>query len=216
MGKAQRLTRRKDRSTPKTRPISSFSSQGKSSSKVSKPKKSRQIYRAAPSVPFQNTDRILLVGEGDFSFSKSLLVEHCCVNLDATSLDTYTNLLAKYPQAEHNIKDLQAGGCTIIHGVDATKVGKTGVSGNGGKKVRKGNYDWVIFNFPHVGGLTKDVNRQVRHNQGETSGLACHTPQMRMIQVDLSRAPCQLLPICVTIAGQYRFHHDYCLRGRTL
>lgn len=47
--------------------------------------------------------------------------------------------------------------------MDATKLGK---AGGGGKEVRRGGWERIIFNFPHVGGLTKDVNRQVRHNQG--------------------------------------------------
>lgn len=53
----------------------------------------------------------------------------------------------------------------MSYGVDATKLDK------GGKEVRKGNFDRIIFNFPHVGGLTKDVNRQVRHNQGNSQAL---------------------------------------------
>lgn len=55
------------------------------------------------------------------------------------------------------------------YGVDATKLGKPGVTdgGGGGKEVKRGGFDRVVFNFPHVGGLTKDVNRQVRHNQGQ-------------------------------------------------
>ena len=45
------------------------------------------------------------------------------------------------------------------------KLGRPG-GGGGGKKVKRGNWDRVVFNFPHVGGLTKDVNRQARANQG--------------------------------------------------
>ena len=181
MGKTQKPMKRKGRPTSKTQSPRPRPPQGKLRNKVVKPEKSRQNLNPFTSVPFQSTDRILLVGEGDFSFAKSLLTNRYCINLDATSLDTYDNLLTKYPQAEDNIKDLQAGGCTITHGVDATKLGKTGVLGNGGKKVRKGNYDWVVFNFPHVGGLTKDVNRQVRHNQGQIGDLICHTSQMGVI-----------------------------------
>lgn len=50
----------------------------------------------------------------------------------------------------------------MVCGVDATKLN----AAKGGKEVRKGGFDRVVFNFPHVGGKTRDVNRQVRYNQG--------------------------------------------------
>jgi len=53
----------------------------------------------------------------------------------------------------------------VLYGIDATKLDK------GGKEVRRGGFDRVVFNFPHVGGLTKDVNRQVRYNQGMKDSL---------------------------------------------
>ena len=121
-----------------------------------------------PHIPFSPTDRILLVGEGDFSFSSSLLNAHGCTRLVATSYDKISMLLSKYPQAAAHIAALEAeGNCIVRHGVDATKLGKPGVAegAGGGKEVKKGGFDKVVFNFPHVGGLTKDVNRQVRHNQ---------------------------------------------------
>ncbi len=43
---------------------------------------------------------------------------------------------------------------------------KLGAAGGGGKEVRRGGWERVLWNFPHVGGLTRDVNRQVRYNQG--------------------------------------------------
>lgn len=71
-------------------------------------------------------------------------------------------LLEKYPQAASLIKALEAEPeLKLRYGIDATKLEKAG------KEVRKGDFDRIVFNFPHVGGLTKDVNRQVRHNQGE-------------------------------------------------
>lgn len=126
-----------------------------------------------PTVPFSSTDRILLVGEGDFSFSSSLLKAHGCTNLVATSYDKISVLRSKYPQAASNIAALEAeDNCIVKYGVDATKLGKPGVAegGGGGKEVKKGGFDKVVFNFPHVGGLTKDINRQVRHNQGKITG----------------------------------------------
>lgn len=121
----------------------------------------------APVIPFLPTDRILLVGEGDFSFAHSLLTEHSCTSFVATSYDKQSALVSKYPQARGNLQVLEAAeGCKVIHGVDATKLGRSGIADGGGKEVKKGGFDRVMFNFPHVGGLTKEVNRQVRHNQG--------------------------------------------------
>jgi len=77
-------------------------------------------------------------------------------------------ITSKYTQAALHIRPLEAEeGCKVIYGVDATKLGRSGAPDGGGKEVKKGNFDRIVFNFPHVGGLTKDVNRQVRHNQGE-------------------------------------------------
>lgn len=81
----------------------------------------------------------------------------------ATCLDTRSTLLEKYPQAGAHIDALlvaagDSGEVKVLYGVDATKLG--------GKEVKRGGFDRIVFNFPHVGGLTKDVNRQVRYNQG--------------------------------------------------
>ncbi|OAX83604.1 hypothetical protein ACJ72_02033 [Emergomyces africanus] len=64
----------------------------------------------SPTIPFQKGDRILLVGEGDFSFALSLATYHGCKNLLATSFDAEPALYAKYPQAKLNIEKLCACG----------------------------------------------------------------------------------------------------------
>jgi 25S rRNA (uracil2634-N3)-methyltransferase len=78
-------------------------------------------------------------------------------------------LCEKYPSAEdvvgarNNLEALREGGGVCRFGVDVSKKGYgVGI----GKKER---WDRVVFNFPHVGGKTKDVNRQVRYNQGTSS-----------------------------------------------
>ncbi|KAL8941490.1 MAG: hypothetical protein Q9216_002218 [Gyalolechia sp. 2 TL-2023] len=151
------------------------SSKPNKSHKSSKSKRSRaasaSIPELTPTIPFKSTDRILLVGEGDFSFAHSLLTQHDCQSVTATCYDSAATLAKKYPQSSDYIRGLEDSACEdqleelkILYGVDATKLGKGGSAG-GGKFVRKGGFDRVVFNFPHVGGLTKDVNRQVRHNQ---------------------------------------------------
>lgn len=49
----------------------------------------------------------------------------------------------------------------IAHGVDATRLDKSGRATKNGR----GGFDWAVFMFPHVGGRSTDVNRQVRANQ---------------------------------------------------
>ena len=146
---------------------------GKSLPKLSRPIQQPTLAKPpqpqAPTIPFAPSDRILLVGEGDFSFACSLLDSHGCTSLLATGFDKQSALQGKYPQATSNVRALgDQDGCQVLFSVDATKLGRPGVSNGGGKEVKKGDFDRIIFNFPHVGGLTKDVNRQVRYNQGET------------------------------------------------
>lgn len=49
----------------------------------------------------------------------------------------------------------------LLYGIDATKLSSTHK-----KALRPSSpYTKIVFNFPHVGGLSTDVNRQVRYNQ---------------------------------------------------
>ncbi|KAI9795535.1 MAG: hypothetical protein M1835_005559 [Candelina submexicana] len=125
-------------------------------------KKKQPPQHSEPTIPFEIEDRILLVGEGDFSFSQSLVSHHGCTSVLGTCFDSETELLKKYPQAQANIKYLLEEGQRVLYDVDAKKLDKREI-----KKAAK--FNKVVFNFPHVGGLTKDMNRQVRHNQGQSS-----------------------------------------------
>lgn len=129
-----------------------------------------------PLVPFKKSDRVLLVGEGDFSFALSV-VEMGYIqpeNLIATSFYTMEELNEKYPGvAEENIIKLQNLNVTkIYHGVDCTNLIKTLKLSENPKKVGKNKHmlgglmlDLIMFNFPHVGKGIKDHDRNIRANQ---------------------------------------------------
>lgn len=80
-------------------------------------------------------------------------------------------LVGKYPQARENVDVIREGGGgggekgVVRFGVDVGKMGRKMGLG------KEGGFERVFFNFPHVGGKSTDVNRQVRYNQGTSTLL---------------------------------------------
>jgi len=88
----------------------------------------------------------------------------------ATVYESREELKEKYPYVQENITVIEEGGGVFRYGVDVTRM-KPWTEGKNGP----GLMDRVFFNFPHVGGKTKDVNRQVRYNQELLVSFFKHT-----------------------------------------
>jgi len=96
----------------------------------------------------------LILGDGNFSFSLSLLEGLCSTRHDfklvATSLEAQSDVMRR-KQAEDNLTKLsQSENTYVFHGVDCTKLASHEALRDIGP-----TYDRVIFNFPHTGGKSK-------------------------------------------------------------
>ncbi|KAI3969542.1 hypothetical protein MKX01_020103 [Papaver californicum] len=89
---------------------------------------------------YSRSQRILLVGEGDFSFSACLANAFgSAINMVATSLDT-----EEISSARQNIRQLQKSGCLVLHDVGVHDMLYD-------SDLMNMKFDCIVFNFPHAG-----------------------------------------------------------------
>ncbi|XP_025626731.2 uncharacterized protein [Arachis hypogaea] len=104
---------------------------------------------------YSSDHQILLVGDGDFSFSLSLARSFgSASNIVASSLDSYDDVTKNYKQAKSNLDELKQLGACLYYGVDATKMKYL-------LELKMRRFDRIIFNFPHAGFHGKEDNLTV-------------------------------------------------------
>lgn len=106
---------------------------------------------------YTSGQRILLLGEGNFSFAKAL-----CDKLGgqpgifATSYDSKDVCNRKYPDAKANKLAIKKNLGEVLHKVDAMRL----------EDVHNGlfaeSFDRIIFNFPHLGHGVQDQEKNIR------------------------------------------------------
>ncbi|XP_071843225.1 ferredoxin-fold anticodon-binding domain-containing protein 1-like isoform X3 [Apostichopus japonicus] len=101
-------------------------------------------------------DHLLLVGEGNFSFSHMLQQKLQRVTRMVTTCYEDQDLnLKKYGGTLQNVMDLERAGATVMYGVDATKLHQH-------LQLATKEFDCMIFQFPHIGGKGNiQKNRQL-------------------------------------------------------
>ncbi len=99
-------------------------------------------------LPLQPGSRLLVLGDGDLSFSAALARHDRGsaaggprAHITATCLDSEEQLLQKYRGAKANVEELRAdANVTVLHGVDATKLRRF---------TRDFCFDKIVWNFPY-------------------------------------------------------------------
>ncbi|ETM39997.1 hypothetical protein L914_13931 [Phytophthora nicotianae] len=114
--------------------------------------------------------QVLVVGDGNFSYSRAFLRANSAriaaseINVTVTSLDTENQLMEMYPKSHSILDELHNGGVHVRHGVNATKLETYSFGdGNGDGLVK---FDRIVFNFPHYaadGGVGNKNKRNKIH-----------------------------------------------------
>lgn len=141
-------------------------------------KKNQELQKEAQAkfVPFEKEETLLLVGEGDFSFARSLIEEGFILprNLIATSYDNSpSELKLKYPHSfEENYEFLIGEKVAVFFNIDATNLIKTFKLSKKTSWSKLLGPEWglkslknIMFNFPHTGKGIKDQDRNIRDHQ---------------------------------------------------
>lgn len=102
--------------------------------------------------PWCNLGDILLVGEGNLSFAKSLLNKQAHIaHMTATTFEKERNLS---DETRNNANVLISAGASVLHGVDATKIEEA---------LPAQKFDTIIFQFPNAGSRDGKYGHTANH-----------------------------------------------------
>ena len=112
--------------------------------------------------PYSNSHDILVVGDGNFSWSRALALAIGGRRLVCTSYDSRRDVVEKYEGVLEFLTDLANAGSEVLHGVDGTALGEDAQL-VGWMQANEGSFAGfhrIVFNFPSIGGsLAEDVER---------------------------------------------------------
>ncbi|KAG5235718.1 S-adenosyl-L-methionine-dependent methyltransferase [Salix suchowensis] len=109
---------------------------------------------------YSSNQKILLVGDGDFSFAVCLAEAFgSATNVVATSLYSEEMTRFKYSGAALNLLELEERGCTVMHEVNARTM-------NSDPRLTQKSFDRIVYNFPHAALKRSEANiRQIERHQ---------------------------------------------------
>jgi 25S rRNA (uracil2634-N3)-methyltransferase len=170
--------------------------------------KEKQPYRPRTlTYPFDATDTILLIGEGDFSYTLSILSpphNHPPQRVLATAYDSEKECYGKYPAAEETVSKIRALGARVEFGLDAGAIEKCKAVG----KAR--TWSRIVFNFPHAGeSVTPNLFHMAYVAELPLDVIRCRYQGPRSKHPHQPASPSHLLPIRRTFPyrGTVPFRH---------
>lgn len=100
---------------------------------------------------FYQSKDVLVVGDGDFSFSRDIASTKVCKSLIASSIESKALLANRFPTASSNIEEIVKNNYDVLYEHDATKPDQYPASRS---------FDIITWNFPHIIG-----KQNIKHNR---------------------------------------------------